>query len=201
VLIQAVARLRSQGRAVTCLLVGDGGRRAQLERLAHKAGVARHVIFAGNVPFDEIAGHYAQIDLFVVPRVDDRAARMVSPLKPFEAMAMRVPLLVSDLPALSEIVGAGERGEVFRAGDAAALAAAAAGLMGDDRERRRFVESAAAWVTAERSWTGVADAFGEVYDALLDDGLGGTAREQAPALVAEPAPAAADTTAEEVRAC
>ena len=110
VLIEAVAKLREAGRAVTGLLVGDGNRRAELERLARKLGVARHVVFTGNVPFDEVAGHYAQIDLFVVPRVDDRAARMVSPLKPFEAMAMGVPLLVADLPALIEITGAGARG-------------------------------------------------------------------------------------------
>ena len=167
VLVEAVARLRAEGRAVTGLLVGDGNRRAELERLAQQRGVSKHVVFTGNVPFDEVAGHYSQIDLFVVPRVDDRAARMVSPLKPFEAMAMRIPLLVADLPALSEIVGGGSRGATFRTGDPAALATAIARLMDDDAERRRMADAAASWVAEERSWTSVADAFGAAYDAVL----------------------------------
>ncbi|MEQ4210386.1 glycosyltransferase [Actinopolymorpha sp. B9G3] len=167
VLIEAVAELRAAGRSVTGLLVGDGNRRQELERLAKKLGVARHVVFTGNVPFDEVAGHYAQIDLFVVPRVDDRAARMVSPLKPFEAMAMRVPLLVADLPALAEIIGSGARGQAFTAGDPGALAAAAARLMDNESERKQIADAAALWVATERSWSAVAAAFGAAYDDLL----------------------------------
>ena len=188
VLIEAVARLRGQGRAVTGLLVGDGNRRAALERLAARHGVAKHVVFTGNVPFEEVAGHYAQIDLFVVPRVDDRAARMVSPLKPFEAMAMRVPLLVADLPALSEIVDDGRRGGTFHAGDPDALAAAAARLMDDAAGRERFVDAASAWVASDRSWTAVADAFGAAYDEVLwraPEPRTPAPEEQAPARVGE----------------
>ncbi|MET9022536.1 glycosyltransferase family 4 protein [Actinopolymorpha sp. NPDC004070] len=173
VLIEAVARLRARGRAVTGLLVGDGGRRPALEALAERLEVGEHVVFTGNVPFDEVAGHYAQIDLFVVPRVDERAARMVSPMKPFEAMAMRIPVVVADLPALTEIVGCtpggvgGHRGLAFRAGDPGALAAAAAELMDDLSTRQFLVDSAAEWVAAERSWDAVAGAFGQAYADLL----------------------------------
>ncbi|MFD2077699.1 Glycosyltransferase involved in cell wall bisynthesis [Actinopolymorpha cephalotaxi] len=173
VLIEAVARLRARGRAVTGLLVGDGGRRGALEDLARRLDVAEHVVFTGNVPFDEVAGHYAQIDLFVVPRVDERAARMVSPMKPFEAMAMRVPVLVADLPALTEIVGStpegaeGQRGLTFRAGQAGALAAAAAELMDDVPTRQLLVDNAAKWVATERSWDAVAGAFAQAYADLL----------------------------------
>ncbi len=168
VLIEAVAKLKSQGRKVTALIVGDGSRRQELEALARKQGVKDSVVFTGNVPFDEVAGHYAQIDLFVVPRIDERAARMVSPMKPFEAMAMRVPLLMADLPALAEITGANERGHTFRTGDADDLAARAAKLQDDQAEREKLVEAAAAWVAKERSWSAVAEAFAKAYDDLLD---------------------------------
>lgn len=179
VLIKAVAELRAQGRRVTGLLVGDGGRRKELEALAKRLGVAGHVVFTGSVDFDEVAAYYAQIDLFVVPRVDDRAARMVSPMKPFEAMAMRVPLVVADLPALAEIVGPGAdrgagagrdvpRGRVFTAGDPHALATVAAELLDRPEECARMVEAAAEWVARERTWSAVARAFGEVYDSLLE---------------------------------
>ncbi|HEY6739759.1 MAG TPA: glycosyltransferase, partial [Actinopolymorphaceae bacterium] len=169
VLIQAVAAMRREGRRVTGLIVGDGNRRAELERLAARVGVGRHVVFTGSVPFDQVAAYYAQIDLFVVPRVDDRAARMVSPMKPFEAMAMRVPLLLADLPALAEIAGRDPeaRARLFPVGDAAALAREAGRLMDRPGELTRLVETAAVWVAAERSWSSVAKMFASCYAELL----------------------------------
>jgi phosphatidyl-myo-inositol dimannoside synthase len=82
-------------------------------------------------------------------------------------MAMRVPLLVADLPALTEITGAGARGQAFTAGDPGALAAAAARLMDNEPERKQMADAAALWVATERSWSAVAEAFEAAYDELL----------------------------------
>lgn len=167
VLIRAVARMRALGQPVTGLVVGDGSRRAELEALAREVGVADAVVFTGNVPFDEVAAYYAQTDLFVVPRIDERAARMVSPMKPFEAMAMRVPLLVADLPALVELAGSGSRAGTFRAGDPESLAAEATRMLADPDLLARLTATAADWVARERSWEAVAAAFSAAYDDVL----------------------------------
>jgi len=168
VLIEAVALLRRQGRDVTCLIVGDGKRREELEHLARKRGVAGSITFTGNVPFDQVSAYYAQIDLFVVPRVNERAARMVSPMKPFEAMAMEIPVLVADLPALVEIAGSGRRAHTFQAGNPISLATEAARLIDAPAELQRLVATAGEWVRRERSWSSVAAAFGEAYDEVLE---------------------------------
>jgi glycosyltransferase involved in cell wall biosynthesis len=177
VLIQAVAGLRKRGRMVTGLLVGDGARRDELELLAGQLGVRRHIVFAGNIPFDQVAQYYAQIDLFVVPRVNERAARMVSPMKPFEAMAMNIPVLVADLPALLEIAGSGERARSFRAGDPQSLAHEVEELMDAPAELARIVSNARRWVELERSWSAVAVAFGAAYEELLEARLISPGRE------------------------
>jgi glycosyltransferase involved in cell wall biosynthesis len=169
VLLDAAARLRAQGRSVTVLLVGEGRRKAELEERARTLGLRAACVFAGSVPFDEVPAWYAQIDLFVVPRVSERAGRMVSPMKPFEAMAMEVPVLVSDLPALVEIAGPDEeRAFVFRAGDAASLAARVATLMDQPAVRAKRVTTAGAWVRAERTWAGNGKAFDDVYRFARD---------------------------------
>ena len=72
----------------------------------------------------EVAQSYVQMDLFANPRVDERAARFITPLKPYEAMALGIPVLVSDLPALREIVDPPHRGVVAPPGDPVALATA-----------------------------------------------------------------------------
>lgn len=169
VLLEAAALLRAQGLPVSVLLVGDGRRRAELQERARALGLGRTCVFAGSVPFDEVPAWYAQIDLFVVPRVPERAGRMVSPMKPFEAMAMEVPVMVSDLPALTEIAGPDEeRAFVFTAGDPRSLAARVSALIDAPAERARRVAAAGRWVRAERTWAANGKAFDEVYRYARD---------------------------------
>ncbi len=164
VLLEAAALLRSAGIEVSVLLVGEGRRQAELQERARVLGLDRLAVFAGSVPFDEVPAWYSQIDLFVVPRVPERAGRMVSPMKPFEAMAMEVPVLVSDLPALVEIAGDGEeRAFVFRAGDPRSLADRVADLIEHPEELAKRVDAAGDWVRSERTWAGNGTAFDQAY--------------------------------------
>jgi glycosyltransferase involved in cell wall biosynthesis len=85
-------------------------------------------------------------------------------MKPFEAMAMEVPVLVSDLPALVEIAGDDEeRSFLFTAGDPASLAARVAALIDRPEDLAKRVSAAGEWVRAERTWAGNGKAFDEVY--------------------------------------
>lgn len=164
VLLEAAARLRAQGLPVSVLLVGQGRREAELKARARALGLGRFAVFAGSVPFDQVPAWYSQIDLFVVPRIPERAARMVSPMKPFEAMAMEVPVLVSDLPALLEIAGEDERRAfVFAAGDPRSLAARIADLIEHPGELTTRVAAAGDWVRRERTWAGNGKALDAVY--------------------------------------
>ncbi len=166
-LVDAAMSLRARGIPAVALIVGDGTRRAEIEAHAAAVGAGDAVVFTGRVPHDEVLDHYALLDVFVVPRVDEQAARLVTPLKPFEAMAAGLPVLVSDLPALTEITGDGARGESFAAGDATALAEALTRLAEDPELRARLAEAGRAWVETERSWTANGHRYRAIYDAVL----------------------------------
>lgn len=168
VLISALAELRARGRRdVALLVVGDGSRRAALEAHARRMRVADAVRFTGRVPHAEVAQSYVQMDLFANPRVDERAARLITPLKPFEAMALGVPVLVSDLPALAEIVDPPHRGAVAPPGDPAALATVIADLADDPDRRRRMAGTAREWVRRERTWTANGPRYRAAYERIL----------------------------------
>jgi glycosyltransferase involved in cell wall biosynthesis len=173
VLLEAVAGLRDRGRRVACLIVGGGARREPLERLAARLGIASSVVFTGAVPHGEVADHYALIDVFAVPRRDERAARLVTPIKPFEAMAMARPLVVADLPALREIVEPEERGLVFRPEDPEALADAIVRLLDDGELASGMAERGRAWVLRERTWAANGRRYRDLYGELLDRGRDG----------------------------
>ena len=166
-LIEATALLANAGRDVACLIVGEGRRRAEVESVAAASGAADRIVFSGAIPHDEVAAMYALLDAFVVPRRDERAARLVTPLKPFEAMAMARPLIVADLPALTEVAPDGERSLAYRAEDAMALAAAVVRLMDHPDLGVRLGEAGREWVTRERTWASNGPRWTAVYEAVL----------------------------------
>lgn len=163
-LIRAMAVLRERGARTKCVLVGDGVRRAELEELARTLGVEESVVFTGAVDHESILDYYGLIDLFVVPRTTERAGRLVTPLKPFEAMSMEIPVIVSDVPALREIVAAPSRGFTYPAGDHEQLAQTIEQLVADPSPARAAAREAARWVRAERRW----EMNGERYRAAFE---------------------------------
>jgi glycosyltransferase involved in cell wall biosynthesis len=155
------------GRDVACLIVGEGRRRERLEAVAAASGVADRIVFTGAVPHEQVPAMYALLDAFIVPRRNERAARLVTPLKPFEAMAMARPMVVADLPALTEVAPDGERSLAYPAEDAAGLAAAVERLMDDTALATRLGQAGRAWVTRERTWASNGPRWTKIYDAVL----------------------------------
>ncbi|WP_281965037.1 glycosyltransferase family 4 protein [Serinicoccus marinus] len=173
VLVEAVAQLRRRGIPVTAVLVGGGERAESLRQRAADLGVAEHVVLTGQVPHAEVGDYYALLDVFVVPRIDERAARLVTPLKPYEAMAMGLPVVVSALPALLEIVGDAERGVAFPAGDAAALAEVLDRLRQDPARRAELAAAGRSWVREHRTWRALAARYDEAYALATRGSAGG----------------------------
>lgn len=158
-LIQACRLLKDAGSEARCVLVGGGPRKDSLVQLAADLGVSDRVIFTGSVDHKAIPDYYSLIDIFVVPRIPERAATYVTPLKPFEAMALCKPIVTSDLPALVEIVDPPLRGTTFAAGQASALAGLLLDLFEDPDECRRMASAGLEWVRTSRTW----DSNGERY--------------------------------------
>ena len=167
-LMDATRELRRRGRRVRCLIIGDGKRRAELERYAARTGVSGDVVFTGHIPHDVVADHYALLDVFVVPRRDERATRMVTPLKPYEALAMARPLVIADLPPLREIARPEERGLAYTPGDLDGLVAVLERLMDDPALGARIAAQGREWVVRERTWAANGAILREVYPAVLE---------------------------------
>lgn len=166
-LIDAALELRRRGVDATALIVGDGKRREVLEQHAQEQQAGDAVHFTGRIPHGDVSQYYAQLDVFVIPRVDERAARLVTPLKPYEAMALGVPLVVSALPALQEITGDGDRGETFATGDASALADVLERLAASSERRAELSARARSWVLDHRTWAHNDARYARIYESVL----------------------------------
>lgn len=165
-LIDAAKILKRRGRNLTCVLVGSGARRAFLEQYAVASGVGDSVVFTGSVDHADISRYYALIDIFVVPRIQERASTFVTPLKPYEAMAMKRPVIASDLPALREILDPPSRGIVYEPGDVEMLADAIESLVDNPGERERMGSSGRNWLVSNRQWAMNGQVYAEVFANL-----------------------------------
>jgi glycosyltransferase involved in cell wall biosynthesis len=166
-LLRATAILRDRGLDVGVLVVGDGNSLHRVRQCARELGLGDRAVLPGSVPHDEVLQYYAQIDVFVVPRGGDRVSGLVTPLKPFEAMATGLPVVVADVPALREIVKPGETGLTFRPDDPSSIADAVEPLVGDPSARTALGQAGREWVLAERTWAHAGRRYRDLYDGLL----------------------------------
>ncbi|HUR73250.1 MAG TPA: glycosyltransferase family 4 protein [Sporichthya sp.] len=170
VLLRAAALLRERGSAMKVLLVGSGPFRGALDKLAAELGLGPEtLLMPGQVPADVAPRVVAALDVFVCARVDLRVTRLVTPLKPLEAMAQGRPLVLSDLPALRELVddqGGGVAAELVRPGDADSLAAALDRLRTDSSRCAELTEAGRDVVAERFTWDRLAETYRALYARL-----------------------------------
>lgn len=165
-LIEAAAHLTQAGHAVKILLVGDGAETNHLRELTRRLKVSDRVVLTGRVEHGALSAYYDLIDIFVVPRTREATTDLVTPLKPFEAMAMKKPVVVSGTTALSEVIRDGETGLHFEPEDCADLAAQLERLIGDRDLRRQVGEAGRKWVAENRTWRANAALYSRLYEIL-----------------------------------
>lgn len=166
VLLRAFAAVSTALPGARLLLVGGGDEDAGLRRLAADVGVAGRVIFAGEVPRDDVRRWYSLCDVLVYPRRRSRLTDLVTPLKPLEAMAMGKPVVAADVGGLRELVRDGETGLLCAPDDVAALAACLADLGAAPTRREALGGNARRFVRAERDWSRLAPIYDGLYREL-----------------------------------
>jgi glycosyltransferase involved in cell wall biosynthesis len=169
VLIKGMREIIRQRPGVRAVIAGDGPERAALERLAVTEGVTACVTFTGRVPHNQVREIYAVADVLVYPRIDTLTTRLTTPLKPLEALAMEKAVLVSDLPALRELVEPEVSGIAFEAGNPSKLANAAIRMLDDAALRRRLGKAGRESVVKERTWEASVARYLPIYQGVLSD--------------------------------
>jgi glycosyltransferase involved in cell wall biosynthesis len=113
-----------------------GGMDADVRALRERAAGLEHVRIDGFQPPARVALYLAAADVGVVPNRGAPAisARYTSPLKVFEAMAVGLPLVVSDLPSLRDVLDP-DNARFVAPDSAGALAEGLHGVLADDGGR------------------------------------------------------------------
>jgi glycosyltransferase involved in cell wall biosynthesis len=153
-LLAAVLMSREEGVDVGAVIVGNGPAQGSLKRHFGEHDAIRWV---DRVDVDAAIDWYDSLDAVVIPREDYRVTRLVTPLKPVEALARERLVIASDLPALREATGGHAR--FVAPGDVEALAAE---LRLIDTHRALGL-AGRAWVINERQWSRVVAGYQDAY--------------------------------------
>jgi glycosyltransferase involved in cell wall biosynthesis len=99
ILVRSFATLLPKYNNLKLLIIGDGTERNVLIELCKKLNVFEKVTFTGRVPFKEINNYYNMIDILV--NISEYESFGVSVV---EAMACGIPVIVTNVGGLKEVV-------------------------------------------------------------------------------------------------
>ncbi|HJS37879.1 MAG TPA: glycosyltransferase, partial [Burkholderiales bacterium] len=113
-MVEAVARLRGLGIPARALMIGDGEMRGAVQARARAHGVAGDVAITGVK--DDVRPYLEACDVVALCSVTEAFS-----LAAIEAMAMRKPVVHSDVGGAAEMIVPGNNGFLFPVGDTGAL--------------------------------------------------------------------------------
>lgn len=119
ILLEALGALVNKKRINNFIMhfIGLGKSEDDLKELTNKLGISKYVIFEGFKDQDFIKNRLCEFDVFIQPSRYEGFGLTVA-----EAMAAKVPVLVSDIEGPMEIIDNGKYGMFFKKGDATDLA-------------------------------------------------------------------------------
>lgn len=159
-LIEAAELVAAKLPDARFVFVGDGPFEAEMRGRAATGALAGKAVFTGTR--DDAVAFIAAADLLVLPSLSEGL-----PLTLLEAAMMGRAMVVTDVGGMSEVVIAGETGELVPPRNPAALSAAIIHLLEDDALRGSM--GAAAWKLWEEEYRAqiMFDRFESLYRDLL----------------------------------
>ena len=163
-LISAMPKILDHYHDVKLVIAGKGGMLDELKAQANNLGISQKVYFAGYLNSKDVQKMYRCADISVFP----------STYEPFgivalEAMLAGVPVVVSDIGGLNEIVEHGVTGMKSYAGNPNSIADSILTLLFDHKLCDQVVKNAKAKVKTEYNWSKItSDTFFTYQKAICE---------------------------------
>jgi colanic acid/amylovoran biosynthesis glycosyltransferase len=136
-LMKACTVLKDEGVAFRCLVVGSGTEEMKLKKLVSRLHLTDVVSFIGPVLREHIMEYYNKADVFVLPSLSEGL-----PVTIMEAMAMKVPVVASDITGMTELVKNNKTGLLFKTYDYKMLADCILKIKDNGALRTRLIKNA-----------------------------------------------------------
>jgi len=168
-LLTAIHLLKNDFAELRLTIVGDGPEKPALEKLAAELGTSAQIDFAGSQPNENVPRYYQSAGIAIVPSIvaadgDQEGLGLVA----VEALGCGCVTIVSDLPALRDVVSDGENGLVFRATDATDLSEKIRRLLANTALFERLGSAGRQSVVNRFDWKQVGSRYLSIINRCLD---------------------------------
>jgi len=150
------------------VIVGGGTLEDEYKRLANGLGLGARVHFTGRVPHDCVPEYLRSFSVFAALSVRESFGVAV-----LEASACGIPVVVSNVGGLSEIVVDGKTGTVVPPNDEAAAAKTLEELMVSPSLQESMGKCGETWVRDSYSWDQTAKVMEDLYERVMSGGSPG----------------------------
>ncbi len=149
--LQALALLPTKCKFL--IVGGEPDEVTYYKRIAEQLGVVDRAIFVGKVPHLSRSTYISVCNVLIAPFPEnEHYSYFMSPLKIFEYMASKKPIVATDLPTLREVLTNGENAILIPPNSAQYLAQAVIRLQEDPEYSTKLLEKAYTDVLQKYTW-------------------------------------------------
>ena len=166
-LIDAFGICCKKKKNIKLKLIGDGPWMNNIKEKIKNFEYKDLVELPGRVDKSKVFEYYKKIDVCIYPRKSLEVTEIVSPVKPLEAMLIGIPIIVSNVQALIEMVKDKKTGLVFEKDDTEDLARQMLFCINNRETCFNIGENASKWVLEHRTWDKVAAIMSDKMKRIL----------------------------------
>jgi glycosyltransferase involved in cell wall biosynthesis len=169
-LIEALPKIAEAHPRVSLVIAGDGQERLRLQKSVSKKGLQDRVAFVGAVTNESLVEFYRQADIVVFPSVTASGGdREGFGLVLVEALGCECATVVTDLPAMADIVTDGKTGLIVPQKNPERLAESVIRLLADPQLRTRLGQAGRRHVVERYDWRVVAGQYRKLIHSIIGD--------------------------------
>jgi glycosyltransferase involved in cell wall biosynthesis len=156
-LIQAIKKLKDNGRNVHLEIIGDGNEKEELRALVRSLGMENEVSFVGVVSRDSIKEYFSFARIFISTSLNEGMSNAM-----LEALASGLPIIATNTGGTKEMVRSGLNGFVIKMKDVDDIVEKIEIIISNrETEERMATESRS--ISKNLSWKNVAKKYWEEY--------------------------------------
>lgn len=160
-LIRAVPNINRRYPEAKFIIVGDGWLRDHLEGLAQSTGYRWKIMFTGFIPDQEVVALMSSADVLVVPSVYEPFGIVA-----LEGMAAGVPVVVSQVGGLAEVIDHDRTGVFVYPGKPESIAWGVDHVLSNLDHARWLAQNAQEMIQKTYSWESIAMKTVRVYEEV-----------------------------------
>jgi glycosyltransferase involved in cell wall biosynthesis len=160
-----IRSLRHLPRDTHVAVAGTGPEGPRLAALARSEAVSDRVHLLGHVPDADLPDVLRAADAFVLPSSSEGFG-----IASVEAMATGVPVIVTPVDGVPDLVSDGRTGLWCEAGNPASIASCVQRLQASPELRQNLIGAARALAVERYNWDRIAERFARLYTGLIQTG-------------------------------